>query len=369
MQRERAPRRLPVVRVLALAGSLACGGGDVGASVPTGPGIPTTPTATQPLRTLVESRKLRIGIGTAVGSYFGRTDAAGLQYDAVLKREFNVITPENDLKFSSLRPTRAAFAFARPDAMLAYAQANGMRMRGHTLAWGSQIPPWVTGGTWTRAEVVALLDEHITAVVDHYEGKLAAWDVVNEAFEENGAYRANYWYTQIGPSYVEQAFRTAAAADPSVKLFYNDYNIETIGPKSNAALAMLTDFKARGVPVHGIGLQAHFIVGQTPSRAALVANMNRFAALGLGIQITELDIRMPVPASSAALQTQAQNYADVVMACLEVPACDMVVTWGFTDLASWIPGVFAGQGAALLFDAAFQPKPAYTAINDLLARW
>jgi len=347
----------------------ACGGGSVGGAptAPATPATPSVPAAPTPLRTLAETRTLHIGVGTAIGTYFNRTDAAGTQYMAVLKREFNVVTPENDLKFSAVRPSRATFRFARPDSMLEFATANGMRMRGHTLVWHNQLPSWLTGGSWTPAEGVALLDEHIASVVGHYKGKIATWDVVNEAFDDSGVPRTTFWSTLIGPSYIAQAFRSAAAADPSAKLFYNDYNIETIGAKSNAVLAMLAGLKASGVPVHGVGLQAHFIAGQTPSHDALVANMNRFAALGLTIEITELDIRVPVPASAAALQTQAQNYAEVVRACLDVPACDMVVTWGFTDLSSWVPSTFAGQGAALLFDESFQPKPAYTAVNTLLA--
>ena len=352
----------------ALLVAAACGGSaDAGPAGPAAPTAPRVPAAPTPLRTLAETRRLHIGVGTAIGSYFNRADAAGTEYMAVLKREFNVVTPENDLKFSALRPTRATFRFARPDSMLEFATANGMRMRGHTLVWHNQLPSWLTGGTWTQAEGVALLDEHIAAVVGHYKGKIAAWDVVNEAFDDSGVPRTTFWSTLIGPSYIAQAFRSAAAADPGARLFYNDYNIETIGAKSNAVLAMLAELKASGVPVHGVGLQAHFIAGQAPSRDALVANMNRFAALGLAIEITELDIRVPVPASAAALQTQAQNYADVVRACLDVPACDMVVAWGFTDLSSWVPSTFAGQGAALLFDESFQPKPAYTAVNVLFA--
>jgi endo-1,4-beta-xylanase len=350
----------------------ACGGassnsGPTGPAAPSTPATPTVPAAVTPLRVLAETRRLHIGVGTAIGSYFNRTDAAGAQYMAVLGREFNVVTPENDLKFSAVRPTRGTFRFARPDSMLEFATANGMRMRGHTLVWHNQLSTWLTSGSWTQAEGVALLDEHISTVVGHYKGKIAAWDVVNEAFDDAGAPRATFWSTLIGPSYIAQAFRTAATADPGAKLFYNDYNIETIGAKSNAVLAMLTELKAGGVPVHGVGMQAHFVAGQTPSRDALVANMNRFAALGLAIQITELDIRVQTPASAAALQTQAQDYANVVRACLDVPACDMVVTWGFTDLSSWVPSTFAGQGAALLFDESFQPKPAYTSINALLA--
>ena len=322
-----------------------------------------------PLRTLVEGRGLHIAIGTAVGRYFGRPDAAGVRYAQVLAREFNELTAENEMKFSSLRPSRAVFNFARPDSMVAFAKANNMKVRGHTLAFGNQLSSWLTNGTWTAAEVRALLDEHISGTVTHYRGQIAAWDVVNEALNENGTLKPTFWSNALGRAYIEQAFRSAAAADPAAALFYNDYNIETIGAKSDSVYEMLRDFKARGVPVHGVGFQAHFVVGRTPSRDALIANMTRFAALGLKIQFTELDLRLTLPATAGTLTTQATGYADVVLACLATPACDMIVMWGFTDLSSWIPATFPGMGAALLFDTGFLPKPAYSAVNDVLARF
>jgi endo-1,4-beta-xylanase len=357
--------RVGLAVVLAACG---CGAADASTAAPASTGQTSPPPSLPGLRAIVASKRLHIGIGTAIGEYFGRTDAAGALYDAVLKKEFDVVTPENDLKMSAIRPDRATFRFTRPDAMLAYATANGMRMRGHTLVWGNQLPSWLTGRSWTRAEAMVLLDEHITNTVAHYNGKLAAWDVVNEAFNEDGTYKPNFWYTAIGPSYVEQAFRAAAAADPTARLFYNDYNIETIGSKSNVVRAMIADFKSRGVPIHGVGLQGHFIGGQTPSVGALRENMTQFANLGVAVQVTELDVRLPTPASAAGLQTQAQDYATVMRACLEVTACDMVVVWGFSDLSSWVPSTFPGMGAATLFDSSFQPKPAYFSVNDLLAQ-
>jgi endo-1,4-beta-xylanase len=329
---------------------------------------PPTPTTATPLRTLVESRNLHIRIGTAIGSYFGRTDAIGAQYAAIAAREFNVVTPENELKFSLLRPDRATFRFARPDSMLAFATANNMKLRGHTLVFGNQLSSWLTNGTWTKAEGATLLDEHISTTVSHYKGQIAWWDVVNEVLNENGSLKMTFWSTLIGRSHVEQAFRTANAADPAAQLFYNDYNIETAGPKSDSLFEMVKDFKTRGVPIHGIGFQAHFIAGQAPTYSALVSNFSRFAALGLRIHITELDVRIALPTTAQSLQAQAQTYADTFKACLDTPACDMVVMWGFTDLSSWIPNAFPGTGAALLLDATFQPKPAYTSVNDLLGR-
>jgi endo-1,4-beta-xylanase len=342
----------------------ACSGGD--SKSPAEP-IPVNPLDTMALRTLVASRHLPIGIGSAVGSMFGRSDAVGMQYMNILAREFDVLTPENDMKFSVVQPARGTFVFARADSMVAFAQAHGMRVRGHTLAWYNQLPGWLTNGTWTNAEATALLDDHIQHVVGHYRGQLAAWDVVNEAFNDGQAtLRQNFWATHIGRGYIEQAFRTARATDPDVPLFYNDYNIESPGPKADSVYNMLSDFRARGVPVDGIGMQMHLVAGTLPL-TGMQQTFARFAALGLKIQITELDIRVPVPSNATSLATQAQNYRDVFQLCLQTAACDMVVMWGFTDASSWVPSTFPGQGDALLFDSSFGKKPAYQAVHDLLA--
>jgi endo-1,4-beta-xylanase len=190
--------------------------------------------------------------------------------------------------------------------------------------------------------------------------------VVNESFTDGPVtFRPGFWANNIGRSYVERAFRAARAADPDVALFYNDYNIEGIGAKSDSTYAMLQDLKARGVPLDGIGMQMHLIAGQTPSRMA--ENFARFAALGLKIHVTELDVRVQTPPTAASLQAQAQTYRTVFDVCLKEPACEMVVTWGFTDHASWVPSTFPGWGDALLLDANFAKKPAYQAVHDLLA--
>ncbi len=348
----------------------ACGGDGTPVSprIPTPPDTQPTPTVVTPLRKLAETRGLRMRIGTAAGGLFNSSDASSAQYMTVMAREFNVLTPENEMKFSSLRPTRAEFRYARPDSMVAFAAANSMLVRGHTLAWHSQLPSWVSNGTFTAGEARTVLDEHITAVVTHYKGKLAAWDVVNEAFTDSPVtLRGGFWSDRIGRGYIEQAFRTAFAADPATPLYYNDYNIEGIGAKSDSVYALLRDLRARGVPVHGVGMQMHLIGGSTPTVADLTANFARFAALGLKIQITEMDVRVPTPATAAALATQAQNYRDVINVCLQDTACDMVVRWGFTDRASWVPGTFPGQGDALLFDRNFTAKPAYNSVNALLS--
>lgn len=360
-----------IVSAASLAAGLAACGGDNKLTLP--PPAPTPPVTTAPitytpLRTLAATRYPRVGIGTAAGALFNTTDAIGAQYMKLLSQEFNVLVPENEMKFSSLRPSRTTYNYGRADSMVAFARANNMRVRGHTLVWHSQLANWVTNGTFTGDEARTIMNEHITNVASRYRGQLAAWDVVNEAFTDSPVtLRPGFWSDRIGRGYIEQAFRTAYAADSTTPLYYNDYNIEPINAKSDSVYALLADFKRRGVPVHGIGMQMHLIAGSLPSLQSMAENFARFAALGLKIQITELDIRLALPSTSTTLATQAQNYRDIYSLCLQQPACDMVVTWGITDRASWVPNTFPGFGEALLFDNAMQPKLAYIAVNNLLA--
>jgi endo-1,4-beta-xylanase len=307
------------------------------------------------------------GLGGAAAAK-GRTFAAAVannhlgeaQYASTLDNEFSGLTPENEMKWDTTEPSQGQFNFGAADAIVSHAQSHSMVIRGHTLVWHSQLAGWVNGLTGTAVQTA--MNNHINGVMAHFRGKITYWDVVNEAFNEDGSRRADVFQNQLGNGYIETAFRTARAADPNAKLCYNDFNIEGQNAKSNAVFQMVSDFKARGVPIDCVGFQSHFIVGQIPGD--LQANMQRFANLGLDVNITELDIRMPTPASSANLQTQANNYATVVGACLAVSRCTSMTVWGIPDKYSWVPGTFSGQGAALLFDDNYNRKPAY---NSTLA--
>jgi endo-1,4-beta-xylanase len=332
-----------------------------GSDAPTDP-VVDPPPAAAPLRELAAARNF--WIGTAIGSPFP-SDA---RYTTLLGREFNVLVADNDMKFSYLQPTRGGYRFQRADEMVAFAESKQMRVRGHTLVWHSayQLPGWLTTGNWTREQLIGILEDHISTVVGRYKGRIYAWDVVNEAFDEQGRMRAeSFWYQRLGREYIEIAFRAAHAADPGAVLFYNDYNLEWRHAKSDSAYALVADFKARGVPIHGVGFQGHMLL-DFPSRDALSAEMQRFAGLGMKLEITELDIRMQLPATPDKLATQATRYREVVNVCLQSSACDTVVVWGVHDGDSWVPSAFPGQGAALLFDATMAPKPAYWAVHELL---
>ncbi|MEP6493473.1 MAG: endo-1,4-beta-xylanase [bacterium] len=325
-----------------------------------GPVIPAVDTTM--LRTYAAKRNLFVGAAIDRGFRYSGSD--GVTFRQTMTRQFNILTPENDMKFDHIHPARTTYRFASADSLVTFAEANSMRVRGHNLVWHSQLPSWLTSGTWTKDEAKSLLVDHITQAVAHYRGHLMEWDVINEMLGDNGSLRSGFWLDHIGPEYVELAFRTARAADPTVGLFYNDYNIEGINPKSDSAFAIVKDLLAKGVPITGVGFESHFQLNGVPS--TLAANMARFAALGIKVHITELDVRLQTPSTAALRQTQAQNYREVVSACTQSAACDVVVIWGFTDKESWIPSAFPGWGEALIFDNAYQPKPSYTSLQSLL---
>jgi endo-1,4-beta-xylanase len=223
-----------------------------------------------------------------------------------------------------------------------------MRVRGHTLAWHAQQPRF--WGTLSGSGLRAAMIEHINGVMAHYKGKLAYWDVVNEAFAENGSRRSSNLQS-TGNDWIEVAFRTARAADPSVKLCYNDYNIENwTYAKTQGVYNMIKDFKSRGVPVDCVGLQTHF-TGGSSLPGNFQTTLSSFAALGVDVALTEADV-------TNASTTQ---YAGLTQACMNVPRCVGITTWGVRDSDSW-----RGSENPLLFDRNSSPKPAYTSVLNAL---
>ena len=316
----------------------------------------------------------RVLIGTAVRpSQF--SEAA---YASTLAREYNMIEPEDVMKWWMVRREQDKFDFRQGDEVVRFAQAHDMKVRGHCLVWGHTNPDWLTQGHFTSAQLSQLLHEHIDQVAKHYAGQVFAWDVLNEALDENGKVRDSIWYDQPGigfagkgTAYIEQAFRWAHEADPHALLFYNENEGEGLGRKSDAIYAMVQDFRARGVPIDGVGLQMH-IMQLNADIPGIAANIARLTALGLQVHITELDVSLPVdtngdPARKEDLQRQAEIYRGIVRACLQNPGCTAIQTWGFTDKYSWV-GSFTHhtRGWALPFDRAYQPKPAYDAVLEEL---
>ncbi|MFC8421267.1 endo-1,4-beta-xylanase [Streptomyces sp. NPDC057236] len=288
------------------------------------------------------------------GRYFGVAIASGRlgdsTYTSIANREFNSVTAENEMKIDATEPQRGQFNFSAADRVYNWAVQNGKEVRGHTLAWHSQQPGWMQNlsGNDLRQAMIG----HINGVMAHYKGKIAQWDVVNEAFADgsSGARRDSN-LQRTGNDWIEVAFRTARAADPSAKLCYNDYNVENWNwAKTQAMYNMVRDFKSRGVPIDCVGFQSHFNSG-SPYDSNFRTTLQNFAALGVDVAVTELDIQGASPTT----------YANVVNDCLAVSRCLGVTVWGVRDMDSW-----RSEHTPLLFNNDGSKKQAYNAVLNAL---
>ncbi len=337
-----------------------------------------------PERSLREAAR---GSGMLIGTAVRPAQLSETAYASTLAREFNMVEPEDALKWEVVHPERGSFDFSQADQVVDFASRHEMKVRGHTLVWHRQNPKWLTERKYTSGELAEILEKHIKTVVGHYRGKVFAWDVVNEAFDElqPGKLRSTIWSDEPGIglaenaaasssqqtySYIERCFRWAHEADPQALLFYNEAEAEAVNPKSDAIYAMVRDFRQRGVPVDGVGFQMH-IANLRADVASISANIKRFTALGVQVHITEMDVALPVDAGGSAraedLERQADIYRGIAAVCLTQPGCTAIQTWGFTDKYSWIGSHSKKtQGAALLFDRDYRAKPAYEALRSAL---
>jgi endo-1,4-beta-xylanase len=291
------------------------------------------------------------------GRYFGTAIAghklSDSNYTTIANREFNMITAENEMKLDATEPNQNQFNFTNGDRIVNWARSNGKQVRGHTLAWHSQQPGWMQNMSGSALRSAML--NHVTQVATHYRGQIHSWDVVNEAFQDgsSGARRDSN-LQRTGNDWIEAAFRAARTADPNAKLCYNDYNTDDwTHAKTQAVYNLVRDFKARGVPIDCVGLQSHFNP-QSPVPGNYQTTLSSFAALGVDVQITELDIE----GSGTA---QADNYRRVVQACMAVSRCTGISVWGVRDTDSW-----RANGTPLLFDGNGNKKAAYNSTLDTL---
>jgi endo-1,4-beta-xylanase len=291
------------------------------------------------------------------GRYYGTAIAASRmsdsQYTTIANREFNMITAENEMKMDATEPSQNQFSFSSGDQIANWAIQNGKRVRGHALAWHSQQPGWMQNmeGSALRSAML----NHIAGVAGHYRGKIFAWDVVNEAFEDgsSGA-RRNSNLQRTGNDWIEAAFRAARSADPNAKLCYNDYNTDNWShAKTQAVYNMVRDFKSRGVPIDCVGFQAHFNSGN-PVPNNYHVTLQNFADLGVDVQITELDI-------AGSGTSQAEQFRGVTQACMAVARCTGITVWGVRDTDSW-----RASDTPLLFDGSGNKKLAYGYVLDQL---
>jgi endo-1,4-beta-xylanase len=306
------------------------------------------------------AQKAGIRIGTAVDSDALANEAP---YTQKVATEFNSVTPENVMKWDTVEPARGVYDFTQGDQLVAFAQAHGQLVRGHNLLWHNQLPSWLTGGDFSATELRDILHQHITAEVTHFKGKIWQWDVVNEAFNDDGTLRDDLWLQKLGPGYIADAFRWAHEADPKAALYINDYNIEGVNAKSTALYDLVAQLRRQGVPIQGVGIQGHLDVAY-PAPHDIADNMARFDKLGVQTAITEADVRITLPASATDVEAQDEAYQTLLEGCLLTRHCTDFTVWGFTDKYSWVPGVFTGEGQANIFDENYQPKTAYTALSQ-----
>jgi endo-1,4-beta-xylanase len=329
-------------------------------------------------------------IGAALNAaQFEERDTRGA---TLVKTHFNTISPENVLKWERVHPRLGQYDFTSADKYVDFGVRNGMFIVGHTLVWHNQTPRWVfeddAGNPVSREVLLARLRDHIHTVVGRYRGRIKGWDVVNEALDEDGTLRRSPWFTILGEDYILQAYRFAHEADPDAELYYNDYSLEN-APKRAGAVALVSRLLAQGIPIRAIGLQGHDNL-VWPTVAQQDSTIDAFAALGLKVAITELDIDVLPPVTRTAtadisvraeLQKRANPYVaglpDSVQAALAKRYADLfgvflrhrdVVTrvtfWGVTDADSWLNNwpMRGRTSYPLLFDRQGRPKPAFDAV-------
>jgi endo-1,4-beta-xylanase len=371
---------------LAFSGS-AC----TAASTSEAPAVPGPPSPVS----LSEKYSAYFPIGAAVDPTSIRT------HSALLESHFNSITTENEMKFESLQKAEGSFDFEVADSMVAFAKSRGMKVRGHALVWHRQTPPWVftdgSGGDASREALLGRLESHISRVVSHFKGSVYAWDVVNEAIMDNGAYRTatepeadqqSKWHGITGEAYIAEAFKYAHAADPEAKLFYNDY-YNYIPAKRQAIYEMLKKLLADGVPIHGVGLQCHLSIepstvetshGYHQTLENLGAAIELYSSLGLAVQVTELDVSLYIPGVKYTAETyytndtftdaleakQARRYGELfALLRKHREVINGVTFWGIADDNTWLSEFSSGrQDFPLLFDASHEPKQAFHAVVD-----
>jgi len=376
-------RRTALVAAVALVAAGALN------AVPASAGHPERP-ADLSLRALGQRNDLAIGTAVDMAALDDTTDP---QYRKLVAEQFSSVTAENVMKWEVLEPTQGTYNWGPADELLAFAQQNKQRVRGHVLVWHNQLPAWLTdgvnNGTISDSQLRDILHKHITDTVAHFKGKIWQWDVVNEAASDpwdspSDIHYKGFWTQHLGSGIIADAFRWAHQADPKALLFYNDYNLEAFGDggpgdKTQFVYNMVKQLKHDGVPIDGVGSQGHLGTQYGNYDPLQIADtLNRFTDLGLYVAFTEVDVRSQLTAGVQAgdsneinprLQAAAADFSALMQGCLSNRRCISFTVWGFTDKHSWVPGWFKDppEGIATLYDENYQPKRAYNTLKaDLI---
>jgi len=331
----------------------------------------TTSATTETLRSLAEERGRYVG-AILNSEWFNNSLGSDAEiYEQIHSSQFNVLVAENEMKFDATEPSQNQFNYAKGDKLIAYAQKNGMRVRGHALAWHSQVPGWVSNGGFDKAGLLKVLKNHIDSVVTHYKGKVHEWDVVNEAINDGDhTWRSegSVWYQTIGPEFIDSAFVWAHAADPDAELCYNDYAIEwgtNSGSKAGFLLEQVDKWLANNIPITCVGTQTHIEINHTSTPQNINLLAKELEKRGLRLNITELDIGFPNGSkdnlTQADYEKQGHLYRQFMDVFLNAKNMGEFVIWGVSDKYSWLDGQ-QGKTNGLIYDREFKAKPAYDSL-------
>ncbi len=314
-----------------------------------------------------------IGVAVGIGQFEAQSSlryspqATALQQ--MVASEFNLVVAENVMKPQYLHPEENRYFWDDADYLVNFAKRHGMAIHGHTLVWHQALPAWMQhySGNWD-----AMLKEHISTVVSRYSADIASWDVVNEAFLDDGTPRDSVWQQHV-PDYIAKAFYYANQSDPDGEWYYNDYNIEAMPKKLDAVLAMAKGLRQRQIGITGIGFQMH-IDRYWPSLESIRTAFEKTVAAGLNVRISELDIRINVTGDEALVcaqlaAIQQQRYHDIIATYLQAVPAEYragISFWGVSDKYSWVPAYYQHADWPLLFDANLQRKAAWQGVYDAL---
>lgn len=322
-------------------------------------------------------KELSLNHGISLGNFAIANRLNDKIYTGILTSQFDFILADNTPNWyftdGGLRPGPNSYNFKQMDKIVAFAQSRNMAIQAHHYVWGEQkwLPDWLKRGNYTKQQLLDLVKQHILIVGRHYSGKIAMWTVVNEPFTRQAhLYNLRDWWADHtgGQTYIADSFIWARQADPKSKLILNDFNNESINETSNAMYSYVKDALGRGVPIDGIGMQMHLDGTKPPDKQSVIANMKRFAALGLGVYITEFDVNMnDVPGSSSIKnRIEGDIYYSMMRACIESQVCHSFAYLGITDSETWYNYVGAHDPRPLMFDTKYRPKPAFYATRAAL---
>jgi endo-1,4-beta-xylanase len=305
-------------------------------------------------------KNIDFGMAVSVG------DLSQKENCRIIRENSTIIVAENCMKWANLRPNKTFWNWSDVDNLVSFAEKNHITVKWHTLFWHNQNPGFLSS-IKTKKEAESVMDTHIKTIMERYKGRIRDYDVVNEMFNEDGSLRDTIWLQTMGPAYIEYALCKAHEIDPDAQLYLNEYNNEAAGcPKADAMYMLVKDFVLRGIPITGVGMQMHLDASLPFNEDAVLKNIRRYAALGIKVSFSEVDVRIPASKVEVFTDVQKDIYCRLLKMALDEPNVTSFIMWGFTDKASWIPSVFPGYGYALPYDRTLKPKPVYKAMLKIL---